>query len=148
MIFYKTEQKLKKKSIHCKYDLQPCLYYRPIYSKVSMETCMPVAPVAFQTAVTFFFIYFKPTCIIFLFITYLRSTGGRRAPEGVHGGKILGLYRWRGASTGSVVWVAGEPLVHFPGGTERECDSCRYRGERDVTCSDRREAAVHTQEDY
>lgn len=60
-----------------------------------------------------------------LTLIYLRSTGGRRAPEGVHGGKALGLYGWRRASTGSAVGVAGEPLVHLPAGTERERETCR-----------------------
>ena len=74
--------------------------------------------------------------------TYLRSTSGRRAPEGVHGGKALRLYGRRRASTGSAVGVAREPLVHLPAGTERESDTCSDRGERDVTCSGR--AAAHT----
>lgn len=87
---------------------------------------------------------FDLTCkrpFIYLFIlsshslNYLWSTGGGRAPEGVHGGQVLGLYGWRRASTGSAVGVAGEPLVHLPGGTERERDTCRSRRTSDVTCS-------------
>lgn len=80
--------------------------------------------------------------VAFLTQTYLRSTGGRRAPEGVHGGKVLGLYgRWR-TSTGSAVGVAGEALVHLPAGTDGERNTCRYRRERGVTCSVK--AAAHT----
>ena len=54
-----------------------------------------------------------------MLLAYLGSTGGRRAPEGVHGGKVLGLYGWGRTSAGCVVWVTGEPLVHFPGGIEK-----------------------------
>lgn len=74
---------------------------------------------------------------------YLWCTGGRRAPEGVHGGQVLGLYRWRRASTGSAVEVAGESLVHLPEGAERVRDTYSSRRECDVTCSGR--AAPHTQ---
>ena len=80
--------------------------------------------------------YFLINRILFITRTYLGSTSGGRAPEGVHGGQILRLYGWRRASTGSAVGVAGEPLVHLPGGTKKERDTCSCQRVTAVTCSD------------
>lgn len=63
-------------------------------------------------------------------MAYLRSSGGRWTPEGVHGGETLGLYGWRRALTGSAVGVTGEALVHLPVGPEREGDTCCHSREQ------------------
>lgn len=67
-------------------------------------------------------------------VTYLRCAGGGRTPEGFHGRQVLRFKRRRWASTGAGVGVSGEPLIHLPGGAERNRNTYCARRERDVTC--------------